>query len=121
MNRGVSPWLGAGLVRSVEVAFQEHRDGGVGDPFIREAHDAVSFIREDEELHRFSLGSQGLDQLLRLAQRNPGIIGALDDQEGRHDGVDVVEGGDVLQECPILVEAAVLGFPVLPSIAAGVR
>ena len=101
---------------SVEQVAPEKIDGQrVRDQFVLELRDLVALVFEAQKFHRAAQCLQAAHHLLRLADRHPRVVSAVDDQQRRADPFDVLDRGQLLEKLSVAFQAAVLGLAQVPA------
>jgi hypothetical protein len=91
----------------------------VGLDAVLQLRDAVALVLEDELLDRDVLAGL-LGDLLGLPDGDARVVRAVEDEQRRGDGLDVVDGADGLEELAVLRQRAVLGLTEFAAPGAGV-
>ena len=109
-NKGPYQPVRALLTYLLQMRLQEVRNLRVAIQLVRKLHDTVAFVAVAKIFHADTPAFQILHNLLRFADRNPGIVGAVDDHQRRGDLMGHVDGRNLSQHIPVIGQGAVLSL-----------
>src|SRR5258706_3506335 len=108
------------LLVSAKICIKEASDGRIGDQAISTLDETMTLILETHVLYGNIPRTQRRYDLLGLSDGNTRIVGTMHDEEGRDNAIHVANGRDLLQECTVVFQAAILGFTQFAPPGAGI-
>src|SRR5439155_1084890 len=86
---------------------------------ILQLRDLMALVLETDEIGRTAELAQAVDHLLGFGDRDPRIVGAVNQQQWRPDAIEMIDRRDRLEEVAVVLQRPVFGLTQVPPMRAG--